>query len=65
MFKYLIETILITKATPADDQEFITPKEHPEDNYLVEVFSCEPVSTHKEWKRNSLNRLESISVKSD
>ena len=64
MFKYLIETIFMTKAT-LDDQECVTPKEQPEDNYLVEVFSCEPVSTHKEWKRNSQNRLESIDVKSD
>ena len=64
MFKYLIETVFMTKATP-DDQECTTPKEHPEDNYLIEVFSCEPVSTHKEWKRNSHNRLESVDVKSD
>ena len=62
MIKYLFESVFMTKATP---EECVSPKEHPKDNYLVEVFSCEPVSTHKEWKRNSQNRLESIIVKSD
>ena len=60
MFKYLIETVFMTKEK---EEEYVTPTE-PKDNYLVEVFTCEPASIQKEWRRNSNNRLESVMKKS-